>query len=136
MHYRECAFSDCTNCPSDATCTDGGRTITVLPPNDTQWQGNIGQRNHLSDWDERVMSFLYPESDWLFLDRICQCWFGPVCLELGSFTCPFETFANAEMSTPEGGTLWILRSGDYSAVGTYTKRITIDAPLGGVVLGD
>jgi hypothetical protein len=134
MHYSECAFSDCTNCPTDATCTEGGRTITVLPPNDTLWQGAIGQRNHLSDWDELVMSFLYPEADWRFLDRICQCWIGPVCLELGSFICPYETFADAEMGTPSGGTLWILRPGDYSAVGTYSKAVTIDAPLGGVVL--
>jgi hypothetical protein len=136
MHYGQCDFSDCANCPNDGACTDGGRTITVLPPNDVPWQSAIGQRTHLSVWDARVMSFLYPEPDWRFLDRICQCWFGPVCLELGSFVCPYELFVNAAAGTPEGGTLWVLRPGDYSAVGTYANAMTIDAPVGGVVLGD
>jgi hypothetical protein len=135
MHYEQCEFSDCTNCPDDEACTDGGRTITVLPPNG-EWQSVIGQRTHLSVWDARVMSFLYPEPDWHFLDWICQCPVGPVCLELGSFICPYEEFANAVLGTPEGGTLWVLRPGDYSAVGTYSNAMTIDAPLGGVVLGD
>ncbi|UCC31342.1 MAG: hypothetical protein JSU86_03515 [Phycisphaerales bacterium] len=136
MHYGQCAFTSCTSCPSDGACTDGGRTITVLPPNDALWQNVIGHLSHLSYWDALVMSFLYPESDWRFLDRICQCWFGPVCLELGSFICPYEQFANAAMGTPEGGTLWVLRPGNYSAVGTYSNAMTIEAPLGGVVLAD
>jgi hypothetical protein len=112
------------------------RTITVLPPNDVQWQNLIGHLSHLSYWDARVMSFLYPEPDWSFFDRICQCPFGGGCLELGTFICPYELFANAAVGTPEGGTLWVLRPGDYSAVGTYANAMTIEAPLGGVVLGD
>jgi len=135
MHYRQCAFSVCTSCPSDSTCNDGGRTITVLPPNDTTWQSAIGQRTHLSNWDALVMSFLYPESNWRFLDRICQCGPAGACFELGSFICPFKEFATAEIGTPTGGTLWVLRPGDYSAIGTHSKAMTIDAPLGGVVLG-
>jgi hypothetical protein len=136
MHYGQCAFSTCNNCPNDGTCTNGGRTITVLPPNDTQWQNAIGQRNHLSFWDALVMSFMYPESDWRFVDRICQCSVAGFCLEVGNFDCPYDDFATGEVATPTGGTLWILRGGSYSALGTHSKAMTIAAPLGGVVLGN
>ena len=136
MHYEQCEFSDCANCPNDGACTEGGRTITVLPPNDVQWQSVIGQRTHLSVWDARVMSFLYPEANWRFLDRICQCTIGSGCFEMGNFTCPFREFATAAAATPAGGTMWLLRPGDYSAVGTHSRAMTIEAPLGGVVLGN
>ncbi len=136
MHYPQCAFSACNNCPNDGTCSAGGRTITVLPPNDVQWQNAIGQRNHLSRWDILVMSFLYPESNYRFVDRICQCFIFSTCFEVGSFGCPYNDFATGEANTPAGGTLWVLRGGNYSAVGVHSKRMTIGAPLGGVVLGN
>ncbi|MFQ5590957.1 MAG: M12 family metallopeptidase [Phycisphaerae bacterium] len=136
MHYGQCSFSSCGACPNDGTCTAGGRTITVLPPNDTQWQGAIGQRNHLSDWDVLVMSFLYPEDNWRFVDRVCQCPFLTTCLEFGTFSCPYRRFSTGVSNTPARGTLWILRPGNYAATGTHSKAMTLRAPLGGVVLGN
>ncbi len=142
MHYSQCSFSNCgTNCSANpGTCCQNNlascRTITVLPPNDVQWQGAIGQRTHLSRWDTLVMSFLYPEGNWRFVDRICHCFIFATCLELGTFRCPFNDFASGEANTPAGGTLWILRGGNYSAIGVHSKAMTIGAPLGGVVLGN
>ncbi len=141
MHYNQCEFSVCSACPNTppATCGNGGRSITVLPPNDVQWQNVIGQRGHLSTWDALVMSFLYPEDDWRFLDDQCgdrgwTCRFLPffTCHQLGTFGCPYvDDFPDAVDQTPEGGTLWILSDGtSYSTGGTLSKPMTISAPLG------
>ena len=56
MHYDKCAFS--TDCPPGYTCACTNYTITVLPPN-TQWQGLIGQRTHLSQLDGTGMAQRY-----------------------------------------------------------------------------
>jgi len=140
MHYGQCAFSDCADCPNTppTTCAEGGRTITVLPPNDVQWQGAIGQRTHLSTWDELVMSFLYPEDNWRFLDDQCgdrgaQCFFPTLgCIQVGSFFCPYVSdFPDAVAATPAGGTLWMLSDGTtYATGGTLSTPMTIRAPLG------
>ena len=53
MHYSRKAFS-----------RNGNDTITVLPPNDTQWQNAIGQRTHQSKGDKNVMGCMYPYADW------------------------------------------------------------------------
>src|SRR5882672_4545857 len=58
MEYDQCAFS--TDCAAGFTCACTHHVIDVLPPNDTFWQSRIGQRNHLSDFDKLIMSFLYP----------------------------------------------------------------------------
>ena len=52
MHYSKCAAS--TDCPAGYTCECTHYTITVPPPN-TQWQGLIGQRTHLSQLDATGM---------------------------------------------------------------------------------
>jgi len=122
MHYAQCDFSTCDN------CTVSCRTITVKAPYAAEWQDNIGQRNHLSRMDAMTMSFLYPESNWRFLDRN----YGGA-VETGSFLFPRKTFPNGVSSTPSGGTLWI-QPGTYAAVGTHTKAMTLRAPLGSVTL--
>lgn len=122
MHYAQCDFTICENCT--AAC----RTIIVKAPYATEWQDNIGQRDHLSRMDAMTMSFLYPESNWRFLDRN----YGGV-LELGLFLYPAKTYSNGEALTPSGGTLWI-QPGTYAAVGTHSKALTLRAPLGGVLL--
>jgi hypothetical protein len=57
MHYDKCAFS--TDCPPGFTCACTHYTIVVLPPNDGQWQGAIGQRDHLSQLDGTGMAQRY-----------------------------------------------------------------------------
>jgi len=63
MHYGECYFSRCAGCPNstDPSCSDGGRTITVLSSYRVRWQDSIGQRERFSDGDKAVIQFLYGE---------------------------------------------------------------------------
>jgi hypothetical protein len=134
MHYSQCAFSKNDNCPSTSPqFPDGGITITVLEPNHTTWQSNIGQRNHLSEMDRVGVSFLYPPPDWRFLNIDYDGARGP---SIGTFLRPFTNFAEAVAKTPAGGTLWLLRTQTIPATGTYNKRITIKvAPGVEVILG-
>ena len=121
MHYPDWAFLN-TNVP---TCTE---TITVRPPNQA-WQNLIGQRTHLSDMDELIVSFIYPEGNWRFVDGSYS------GTENGTFEQPYSQFTTGEAAMPWGGVLWI-QPGTYSAVGTYNKAMTLKAPLGGVILGN
>jgi hypothetical protein len=125
MHYGETAFFT----PTNQHCVDLGRTITVLEPYHDTWQHAIGQRDHLSDFDQENMSFLYPESDWRFVNAS----FGGI--EMGTFPNPYDTLQEGALATPAGGTVWIM-PGDVPAVGTYATAMTLRAPLGGVTLGD
>jgi hypothetical protein len=123
MHYGQSAFFT----PTTPYCASIGRTITVLPPNQA-WQTLIGQRDHLSEWDILTMSFLYPEDDWRFVDQAHD------GVELGTFLYPYDDFGSGAATVPPGGTVWI-QPGTYSAVGTYSKAMTLRAPLGDVTLG-
>lgn len=119
MHYGQTAFLQ-----ASPTCT---RTIVVKPPNET-WQTLIGQRDHLSDMDKLTMSFLYPQSDWRFAD-----WsYGGD--QTGSFLQPYTLIINAMQAAPDDGTIWI-QPGSYLEGGTWSKPITLRAPLGGVTIG-
>jgi hypothetical protein len=124
MHYAQCDFSTCDSC--SASC----RTITVKPAYAAEWQDNIGQRTHLSRMDAMTMSFLYPESNWRFLDRN----YGGI-FEFGLFLYPAKSFATGKSLTPAGGTLWV-QPGAYAAVGTHNKAMTLRAPLGGVTISN
>ena len=152
MHYGLCSWN---NCGCNALCVGCGPppapqtscpTITVNPPFDTSCVDSsivhcpttsIGQPGHLSTWDALVMSFLYPEGNWVFLDNQCG-YRGTICSILGicfdqggSFFCPnVDDLPAAVNQTPTGGTLWILAQDTYSTGGTLSKRMTIRAPLG------
>lgn len=117
MHYGRTAFS-----------ANGLDTITVLPPFNSTWQNAIGQRTHTSELDQLILSFMYREPNWRFA-RLGS------SVELGTFFLPFATFQAAEADVPAGGRIILLdTSVTYSVVGTFTKAVTVDAPLGGVVL--
>lgn len=123
MHYRQCAFSVNTSCPmASSLFPDGGITISVKAPYSTQWQAQIGQRDHLSVLDQATVSFLYPFPDWRFLDCTYN---GSNGSPNGMFLRPYSNFAAAFANTPSGGTLWILQPCNYPAVGSYSKQITV-----------
>ncbi len=142
MHYSQCAFSCCnldTNPCCTAPCSCSGdpnacRTITVKSPWDTEWQSAIGQRTSFSFIDQLTMSFLYPESDWVFVNefysRAPRCGGSP----LGTFLSPYCSFPSGASAVPVSGTV-IIQPGTYSSVGVYTKAMTLRAPLGDVILG-
>jgi hypothetical protein len=127
MHYGACAFSSCGTCNN---ATSNCWSIVVRPPYDTQWQTAIGQRDHFSLWDQRIMSYLYPESDWRFANCLVA---GPGS---GSFLDPFREFAAVEASVPDRGQVFLLRPGTYAAGGLHSKGMLIRAPLGGALLKD
>jgi len=121
MHYSAMAFYD----PSDPNCTETS-SITVLPPNQAlQWL--IGQRDSLTYIDRITMSFVYPEDNWRFVDLTNN---GN---QIGTFLEPWQQFITGATLIPQGGTLWI-QPGSYSGIGTYTKEMTIRAPLGNVII--
>jgi hypothetical protein len=128
MEYDQCAFS--IDCAAGFTCNCLNLVITVKPPNDVAWQNRIGQRTHLSTLDKLIMSFLYPQPDWRFVDGTYT-----GAPQLGTFLNPFTTFAAGESSAPSGGTVWMLQPGNYFALGSHSKPMSIKAPLGGVTLG-
>lgn len=121
MHYSQWAFSVCSGTP-------GCETI-VCKPAFQAFQNQIGTFNNLSFWDARVMSFLYPEDNWRFLDASAGTGL------IGTFFFPYKTASQAKSGTPVGGLLWI-QPGTYSAVGVWDKAMTLRAPLGGVTLGN
>lgn len=126
MQYGACAFSVCSgvcDC-SNLDC----RTITVLEDFADEWQCGIGQGLPPSFWDARIMSFLYPQPGWRFVD---ETWTGT---ESGTFLEPYRSALLGLGSTPAGGTLWI-QPGDYLAAGTWSDSVTLRAPLGDVTLG-
>lgn len=128
MHYSACAFSNCGICSAtDPSC----RTIDVLPPNDVAWQSAIGQRAGASYWDGRVMSFLYPENDWIFADAN----FGGA--GFGTFLNPWPTFANGVVTTPDHGKLWLKADPytEYDFTGRLERPMRIESTAGSAVIG-
>lgn len=119
MHYGQCAFAIFT-CPPNVT-------IAVRSPNEA-WQNQIGQRNHLSDIDTLTVSFLYSQPNWRFVDSTNS---GS---QNGSFLSPYRDFTNGVSNTPLGGTLFI-QPGNYGSIGTFSNPLTIESPLGNVVIG-
>jgi len=89
----------------------------------------LRQRDHLSEFDALVMSFLYSDPDWRFIDT------SFTGSEQGTFLQPFNTFNEGITNVPSDGTL-VIQPGNYNSVGTYTKKMTWMGPLGGVILGN
>ncbi len=113
MHYGAGAFS-----------CNGGNTITCNAGY-TQYQATIGQRDHFSYFDALTCRGIYRFNG--------DVWWDPFAANGGSGNLPSAwngTFQNAVTNAQTGGTLFIKNAGNYSAIGTYNKAITIRAPLG------
>lgn len=122
MHYDRAAFS--RNTDADGNWLD---TITVLPPNDTQWQSAIGQRVRLSVADKNVMGCMYPRPNWRWASTI-------LLVPLGTCTAPYFLLPSGIANTPAGGTLWI-EPGVYRDVTVLNRPMTLKAPNGPVIIG-
>jgi astacin len=115
MHYNATAFT-----------SNGLSTITINEP----WASNpntpvIGQRSHVSYYDRFIVRALYPYSS----DRHVNT--TQVHNSQGRFIAPWNLgwpYAMANM--PAGGTLFLDDAGYHSAIGTYTKAMTVIAPQG------
>ena len=125
MHYGQCAFSFCPDCNTNLSHC---RTILVQEPWHTQWQDAIGQRDHLSNLDQLTMQMMYPWSSWVFVD------ISNTGTENGTFLEPWDTFPEGADDVPSDGTV-IIQPGTYTGCGgTYTKHMTLRAPIDGVLL--
>ena len=120
MHYSRNAFR---------AQGQTGTVITVNEPWTDDWQNNIGQRNGLSYWDAKTMSFMYPQSNWRFLRQVNL---NPP--SDGEFQSPWTVFDTAYADTPVGGRLIILNPQSYIEPGVYSKPMIIEAPQGGVTI--
>lgn len=118
MHYSQNSFL-----APDST----GPSIVVNDPWADDWQELIGELDSLSFWDKKTMSFLYPPSNWRFLDRNTN-----RATQDGAFLTPFEVFDDAYGDVPSGGRLIVKLPGSYTEPGVYDKAMVIEAPLGGV----
>jgi hypothetical protein len=127
MHYGQCDFS--IDCPPGSSCNCTNTVITVLAPNQS-WQTLIGQRTHLSELDRAMVSFLYPQPNWRFLDCSYNLSNG---VSNGTIHRPYTTLNDALANTPSGGTLWISGPCPPFPTGTYlpspfnNNQITIRA---------
>ena len=112
MHLGECAYLK-----SELECGEA-ITIEVKPPWAETFQDSIGQRDHLSYWDGKVMSYMYPEDDWVFVSRTRGGVRG-----FGSFESPYVDSHEGVDATPSGGTL-LLDGGThaYSVPGDYLSE--------------
>jgi hypothetical protein len=91
------------------------------------WQAGIGQRNHMSHWDCRMMSFIYPEANWRFVLPTRS----NLIFQFGTFSLPWDSLADV-LATPAGGTVWI-DGGTYNRV-DINQPMTILAPKGTVTI--
>jgi len=130
MHGPQCHETHCPYCPlGDPAALDTCRTILVLVPNDTLWQDEIGNRNHLSFWDIKVMNFLYPSIIWKFVD-----WAYTGSIMDGSFLKPYREFSAGMGEVPSGGTVFV-QPGVYVETGIFNQPVRVEAPLGSVRVG-
>lgn len=149
MSYGQCVFSICNyDFDSNCTCNDGNctrwtsrdcgsesccnddteacRAIDIKPPNES-FQDSMGQRNHLSEYDVKLMSFLYPKWNWKFVD---SAYTGAI--QVGTFHQPYKSFTTAESIAPSGTMLW-MEGGVYTnSTGVYDKPIVVQATYGSV----
>jgi hypothetical protein len=116
MHYGPTAFS-CNQLP----------TITVRPG----FNGaNMGQRSFVSRLDAATVRAIYPFASDRWVDRTA------LLPGTGAFSFPYWDFAQAAQSAPIGGTVLFKATGNYSAVGTWSRRVRYESPGGLVRLGN
>jgi len=120
MHYPQNAF----RVPGQT-----GTVITVNQPWTAQWQTQIGQATMLSFWDQKTMTFMYPENNWRFLHSAT-----PASTKDGGFLTQWDDFDTAVAGTPTNGRLIITHPGNYVEPGVLSKAMILEAPQGGVTI--
>lgn len=131
MHYDRCAFSIACNVGATCACASNQETMTALPAYNSAWNSVMGNANTQSYLDGITMRGLYsfPNDRW---DDAT--YFGG---QNATFQAPWnQTFPSLVNLMPSGGSLYFKTGAAYSAVGVWTKPMTINAPNGTVTLGN
>lgn len=123
MHYSRCAFSVCSQCTA---ATVECQTIRARPGFES-FEPLIGQRTRLSRLDTHGLRSLYPRPEWSFVDP-ANSWTGT-----GQGWNPWRAVSTALTSAQPEGIVFVM-PGTYSAVGTWSRPMTLVAPVGGVTL--
>jgi len=131
MHYDQCAFSLCDNCPSSSGC-DGydhdGITIKLKPQYEV-FQNIIGQRSYLSDNDVIDMKNAYGTGYATYVDHQTDSIYQD-----GSLHSPYKNFIDGYNNNPINGNL-LIRSGYYEETGLFDKKGIWRSYLGDVTVG-
>lgn len=127
MHYDDCAFSNCCAAGNTCACPAGWRVLLTQPAF-SAFQSSMGQRVGMSPLDVHALRSLYPEPHWRFVFG------GASQAGDGTGLDPWEELSEALLNAPSGARVFAMPD-SYSATGLWGNPMTVEAPVGGVVLG-
>ncbi|MFH2053098.1 MAG: M12 family metallopeptidase [bacterium] len=133
MHYSQCSFSLCGECPDHLTCGSypyDGRTLLCRAGHES-WQEVIGQREHLSFYDVVDMVDAYGPGQTVFVDPLAD----PAGAD-GTLSRPFLGLADGLAALDPGGRLFLRGGYYYATSGSLTEPMSWHAYLGSAVLTD
>jgi hypothetical protein len=124
----ECCAQDTIDCCDEDP--EACRVLEIIDEGDRAlFQEDMGQRDHLSFWDATVMSWVYPQPGWRFMELN----YSP-SNETGTFHHPYVNVESMLDGAPPGSTILTLPANYARPATAMTKPVTIAAPLGGVVI--
>jgi hypothetical protein len=132
MSYPRCVFSTCSGCNQFCTDCDGFvevcRVLKIKDPAaEAQFDLAMGQREYLTRIDTLVMSFMYPQPGWRFVEA------GYAgTSEIGTFHNPYLTFNKALTNSPNHATIWVQPGNYTTGTALITKPLILRGPVGNV----
>ncbi len=127
MSYGRCIFSICDECGDNLpTC----RVLQINDPNAfAEFDESMGQRSYLTRIDALVMSFMYPQSGWRFIETGYS-----GSSENGKFHNPYLTMNKGLTNAPNNSTLWVQPGNYQTGIGVISKPLILRGPIGNVVI--
>ncbi len=134
MSYPRCTFTTCADC--GVFCEDCPGTLEncrVLKIKDpaafAEFDSQMGQRTNLTRIDTLVMSFMYPQPGWRFVEAV-----SAGSSEKGEFHNPYLTLHKALTNAPNNATLWVQPGSYKTGMAVISKPLTLRGPIGNVVV--
>ncbi len=122
-----CALSTIDCCDEDP---ESCRVLEIKDEGDRAlFQAGMGQRDHLSEIDALVMSWLYPQPGWRFMELNY-----PDSDETGTFHHPYVGVQSMLDQAPQNITLWAQPAVYPRPSSVLTKPMTIKAARGSVLI--
>ncbi len=133
--FSNCNLSDSECCALDTIdCCDEDpescRVLEIIDEDDrATFQENMGHRDYLSEFDALVMSWLYPEPNWRFMELNYQ-----PSDETGTFHHPYVTVPSMLERAPNNIILWAQPAVYPRPTAVMSKPMVIKAARGRVVI--